>query len=133
MQMQDLVGRIPRYLIHDRDTKFTQQFDEIFKSSRAKAIKLPICSPNLNAHCERVIRSIQQEVLDHFIVFGEHHLNYLAQEYTRYDPPLRPHQGIDNQLPAGDMPRPESPPRPGELVCEQRQGGLLKHFAPRAE
>src|SRR5207248_7411497 len=53
-----LVGK--RYLIHDRDMKFTQSFDERLKVSGVEPILLPPRSPNLNAHCERFVRSIKE-------------------------------------------------------------------------
>jgi len=52
-----------RYLIHDRDTKFTQAFDGLLKASGVELIVLPPRSPNLNAHCERFVRSIKEESL----------------------------------------------------------------------
>jgi transposase InsO family protein len=56
-----LLGK--RYLIHDRDTKYTQAFDALLKDSEVEPILLPPRSPNLNAHCERFIRSIKEETL----------------------------------------------------------------------
>ncbi|QDU39645.1 Integrase core domain protein [Maioricimonas rarisocia] len=132
MEMQDREGDSTRFLIHDRDTKFTKQFDGIFESSGVKVMKLPIHSPNLNAHCERVIQSIKQEVLDHFIVFGEHHLNHLVQEYAKYYHQLRPHQGIDNRVPLGNSPPSPRPPNPDELLCQHELGGVLKHYVRKA-
>jgi putative transposase len=57
-----LLGK--RYLIHDRDTKFTQVFDGLLKASGVEPIVLPPQSPNLNAHCERFVRSIKEEALE---------------------------------------------------------------------
>ena len=57
-----LVGK--RYLIHDRDTKFTPAFDGLLKDSGLEPVVLPPRSPNLNAHCERFVRSIKEEALD---------------------------------------------------------------------
>jgi transposase InsO family protein len=58
-----LVGK--RYLIHDRDTKFTQAFDGLLKASGVEPIVLPPRSPNLNAYCERFVRSIKELVVFH--------------------------------------------------------------------
>jgi putative transposase len=52
------------YLIHDRDTKFTPAFDALLKASGVEPVLLPPRSPNLNAHCERFIRSIKEEALE---------------------------------------------------------------------
>ena len=60
-----------RYLLHDRGAKFCAAFDAILKSVGIEAVRLPPRSPNLNAHCERWIRSVKTEVLSKLILFGE--------------------------------------------------------------
>ena len=67
-----------------------------------------------------VIQTLQVECLDHFLVFGEKHFDYLVREYVEHYHTERPHQGVGNQLvlrapPAGD----------GEVQCRTRLGGLL--------
>jgi len=64
-----LLGK--RYLIHDRDTKYTQAFDALMKASGVEPVLLPPRSPNLNAHCERFIRSIKEEALAQMVILGE--------------------------------------------------------------
>ena len=64
-----LLGK--RYLIHDRDTKFTQAFDGLLKDSGVEPVVLPPRSPNLNAHCERFVRSIKEEALEQMVMLGE--------------------------------------------------------------
>jgi transposase InsO family protein len=73
-------------LIHDRDTQFTEGFDQIPHGAGIEAINLPPQSPNLNAHAERWIRSLRCECLEHLILFGERSLAYVLHEY------LAPHQ-----------------------------------------
>src|SRR5215475_9124073 len=68
-----------RYLIHDRDTKVTQAFDAFLKDSGVDPIVLPPRSPNLNAHCERFVRSIKEETLDHMVMLGEQALAYVIE------------------------------------------------------
>ena len=60
-----------RYLIHDRDTKYTASFRKIIKSGQVKPIKLPARSPNLNAFAERWVRSVKEECLSHLILVGD--------------------------------------------------------------
>jgi putative transposase len=60
-----------RYLIHDRDSLFTAEFQGILSSVRVTAVKLPPQSPNLNAYAERFVRSIKEPCLDRLILFGE--------------------------------------------------------------
>src|SRR5215471_14661352 len=64
-----LLGK--RYLIHDRDTKYTAAFDALLQDSGVEPILLPPRSPNLNAHCERFVRSIKEEALDRMIFLSE--------------------------------------------------------------
>jgi len=69
-----------RYLIHDRDTKFTQAFDALLKGSGVEPLLLPPRSPNLNAHCERFVRSIKEEALNHMVMLGEAALSYAIHQ-----------------------------------------------------
>ena len=82
-------------------------------------------SPNLNAYVERFVQSIQQECLDHFLIFGQKHFDYLVREYVEHYHTERPHQGLKNQLITGEPP----PALPcDEVMCRTRLGGLLKHY-----
>jgi len=64
-----------RYLLHDRDTKYTQSFRAIIASGRVEPLALPARSPNLNAYAERWVRSVKEECLSKVILFGERSLN----------------------------------------------------------
>jgi putative transposase len=118
-----LLGK--RYLIHDRDTKFTQAFDALLKDSGVEPIVLPPRSPNLNAHCERFVRSIKEEALGHMVMVGEHALYYVIHQYLTHYHTERNHQGLDNQLitRAGDVGG-----HIGPVVRRERLGGLLRYY-----
>jgi len=73
-----LLGK--RYLIHDRDTKFAQAFDALLKDSGVEPLILPPRSPNLNAHCERFVRSIKEEAQHHMVMLGEAALSYAIHQ-----------------------------------------------------
>jgi putative transposase len=77
-----LLGK--QYLVHDRDTKYTQAFDALLKDSGVESIVLPPKNPNLNACCERFVRSIKEEALNQMIVIGEAALRYTIQSYLIY-------------------------------------------------
>jgi putative transposase len=64
-----LLGK--RYLLHDRDSKYTQAFDAVLKDSAIESVLLPPRSPNLNAYCERFIHSIKEEALEQMLMLGE--------------------------------------------------------------
>src|ERR687888_278947 len=86
-----LLGK--RYLLHDRDTKFTRAFDGLLKSSGVEPVVLPPQSPNLNAHCERFVRSIKEEALNQMLMLGERSLSYVIQQYLVHYHAKRNHQG----------------------------------------
>ena len=114
-------------VIHDNDTKFTKQFDEILKSEGLRPQKLVIQSPDLNAFCERFVQILKHECLDHFVVVAEKHLNYIVREFLVHYHQERPHQGLGN-VPLSGLP----PVAEGKVVCRQRLGGLLRHYERRA-
>jgi len=114
-----------RYLLHDRDTKFTQAFDGLLKASSVEPIVLPPRSPNLNAHCERFVRSIKEEALAQMVMLGERSLYYAIQQYLAHYHHERNHQGLDNQL---IPPEPEQNYQGGAVVRRDRLGGLLRYY-----
>ncbi|PTY01631.1 transposase [Verrucomicrobia bacterium LW23] len=120
------------YLLRDGDTKFTQAFDEIFRSEGIQIKKLPQESPNLNAFAERFVQT--NECLRHFVVFGQKHLDFLLREFASYYNTVRPHQGIANRTIGNIIPLPShaAPPRPEDVQCEVRLGGLLRHYSRKA-
>ena len=114
-----------RYLLHDRDTKFTQAFDELLKASGVEPIRLPPRSPNLNAHCERFVRSIKEEALAQMVILGEHALSYAIHQYLTHSHTERNHQGLDNQLIA---PVPDLGRHRRQVRRHDRLGGLLRYY-----
>ena len=122
----------PKILLRDRDSKFVPEFDEILKGAGVQVKPVGPRAPNLNAHAERFVQSVRGECLDHFIVFGEAHLRHILKEYEAYYPTARPHQGVGNVPLSGatEIAHREGPP--GEVMCEERLGGLLKHYRRKA-
>ena len=86
-----------RFLIRDRDTKFTDAFDTIFRSEGLKIIRTPVQAPNANSHAERWIRSARSECLDKIIIVNQAHLRSVMTEYVDFYNTGRPHQGIGQQ------------------------------------
>src|SRR2546430_2940371 len=112
-----LLGK--RYLIHDRDTTFTQAFDGLLKNSGVEPLVLPPRSPNLNAHCERFVRSIKEEALDQMMMLGEAALSYVIHQYLAYYHTERNHQGLANQL---IVPEPGLGSRSGQVRRREHLG-----------
>jgi putative transposase len=118
-----LLGK--RYLLHDRDTKFTQAFDALLKASGVEPIVLPPRSPNLNAHGERFVRSIKEEALDRMVIMGAPALSYVLHQYLAHYHAERNHQGLANQLIA---PAPGLGSHSGPVRRRERLGGLLRYY-----
>ncbi len=85
-------------LIRDYDGAFSGAFDQAFEDRGIQVKPVGPRAPNMNAFIERWIQSLQQEALDHFIVFGKAHFDYIVSEYVTYDLECRPHQSLDNRL-----------------------------------
>src|SRR6266436_6828599 len=118
-----LLGK--RYLLHDRDTKYTQAFDALMKESGVEPIVLPPRSPNLNAHCERFVRSIKEEVLEQMVMLGECALYYAIQQYLTHYHMERNHQSLDNRLIA---PEGAVGCQTGHVLRREHLGGLLSYY-----
>ena len=119
-------------VFHDADTKFGKDFNATLKNHGLRPRRLRPVSPNMNAFVERWIQSIEVECLDHFIVLGAKHLDYLVSQYLAYYHSDRPHQGLENRLILTSKPPPDDVPDLMQITCYERLGGLLKHFERRA-
>jgi transposase InsO family protein len=102
-------GRSIKFLIRDRDTKFTASFDEVFRSEGIRVIKTPVRSPRANAYAERWVRTVRTECLDWLLVLGRRHLERVLHDYVGHYNQQRPHRGIELEVPkGGSMPAPPS-------------------------
>ncbi|MBY0307973.1 MAG: integrase core domain-containing protein [Phycisphaerales bacterium] len=126
----------PRLLLRDRDDKFAAgdgAFGRALAKAGIKAVRLPHRSPNLNAHVERLIQSIQVECLDHFVILGTRHLDHLLSEYLDYHNRERPHMSLGFATPMSRKPPARAGPvEPREVRCRERLGGVIKHYCRRA-
>ena len=93
-------SRAIKFLIRDRDTKFTTSFDEVFLSERFRVIKTPVRSPWANAFAERWVRTVRTECLDWILIVGHRHLERVPREYVGHYNQPRPHRGIDLSVPS---------------------------------
>ena len=114
-----------RYLILDRDTKFTAQFRGILEDAGVRMVTTTFQAPNMNAIAERWVLSVKSECLDHMILFGEPSLRRALREYGAHFHGERPHQGLANELIA---PGPTVDSPTGEIQETQRPGGILRSY-----
>jgi len=114
-----------RYLIHDRDPLYTQEFVAMLKDVGIESVKLPPRSPNLNAYAERFVRSIKEECLEQMIVFGEDSLRNSIHSFVEHYHLERNHQGLENRL---IMPAKEKVNTAARIERRERLGGLLNYY-----
>ena len=80
----DLSERASRFkfLIRDRDGKFTAAFDGVFAGNGTRVIRTPVQSPRANSYAERFVGTLRRECLDHMLILGERHLRNVLAEYA---------------------------------------------------
>ena len=117
-----------RVLTRDSDTKFGRVFDEALRALDITPVRLPHCAPNLNAHVERFIQTMQDECLNRFIVMGTRHLDHLITEFISHYNCERPHSSINFSTPTGKPPPLRLTEQPGTVRCRTRLGGVLRHY-----
>jgi putative transposase len=88
-----------RFLIRDRDSKFTAAFDEVLAGNSTRIIKSPVRSPRANSFAERYVGTLRRECLDHLLIHGERHLRRVLAEYARHYNEHRPHQSREQRPP----------------------------------
>jgi putative transposase len=89
-----------KFLIRDRDTKFTASFDTVFAGDAVRVIRTPVQAPRANAICERVIGTIRRECLDRMLILGRRHLEAVLVEYVEHYNAHRPHRSQDQRAPS---------------------------------
>jgi putative transposase len=99
--LMSLDGRVGdfRYLIRDRDAKFSNSFDAIFAAVGIKVLKSPPQAPKANAFAERWIGTLRRECLDRMLIFGERHLLVVLREYVAHYNLHRPHRSLGQRSP----------------------------------
>jgi transposase InsO family protein len=117
-----------RFLIRDRDTKFTPTFDEVFRAEGIDTIQTPVRAPQANTYAERWIGTLRRECLDWTLILGRRHLQTVLRIYASHYNSHRPHRALGLQAPDTDTARPPRPPQPRTLQRRDRLGGLIHEY-----
>ena len=88
-----------KFLIRDRDRKFTTVFDDVFAGNGVRIIKTPVRSPRANSFAERYVGTLRRECLDHLLIYGERHLRRILAGYARHYNEHRPYQSREQRPP----------------------------------
>jgi putative transposase len=118
-----------RLLLHDRDTKFSRGFDEVFRSQGIKVIRTPIQAPNANAYAERWVRTVRADCLDRILILGRRHLEHVLRVYCRHYNQNRPHRALRLLPPDGrDASPPDQATETRRLRRRDLLGGLIREY-----
>jgi putative transposase len=117
-----------KFLIRDRDAKFTAAFDAVFAAAGVRIIKTPVRAPCANAVAERWIASIRRECLDRMLITRERHLRLVLSEYAGHYNVHRPHRALQ-QNPPGGRAHPPGDMAGLRVLRRDRLGGLIHEYA----
>lgn len=117
-----------RLLIHDRDSKYSGPFDEVFRTEGARVIHTPIRAPQANAFAERWVRTVRTECLDWTLILGRGHLERILRTYLEHYNRGRPHRGLDLRTPEPPEPPGDFRGRPITVRRRDVLGGLIHEY-----
>jgi putative transposase len=123
LDLGDRVGDF-RFLIRDRDSKFTALFDEVFKTEGIRFVLTAPQAPRMNAIMERWVGSVRRELLDRILIVSERHLRKVLAEYEAHFNSHRPHRALDQASPLRALPDADI-----KIIRRYRLGGLLHEYA----
>jgi putative transposase len=114
-----------RFLIRDRDSKYSGSFDEVFRSEGIQVVKTPVRALKANAIAERFVRTVRTECLDWLLILNRRHLERVLRVYTDHYNTQRPHRGVGLRPPD---PTNLAGTSVGEVRRHDRLGGLIHQY-----
>ena len=115
-----------RFLVRDRDSKFSYAFDEVLRTEGIRVIRTPIRAPNANAYAERWVRTVRADCLDRILIVGRRHLEQVLRVYRRHCNEHRPHRALHLLPPDGRQPTPSAAAE--HLRRSDLLGGLIHEY-----
>jgi transposase InsO family protein len=126
IDLDDVHGRF-RFLIRDRDSKFTAAFDAVFTAIDIQIITTPVRAPRANAIAERFVGTIRRELLDRLLIINQRHAAAVLREFQRHYNDHRPHRSLGQAAPARPLPQ-SAPTDIRKIQRHDRVGGLLHEY-----
>jgi transposase InsO family protein len=126
----DFSGQGVRFVIHDRDSKYSRPFDEVFRSEGIRIVKTPVRAPKANAIAERFVRTVRAECLDWLLILNRRHLEGVLRVYVRHYNRERPHRALELKPPELGERRERAPE--GEIRRRDQLGGLIHEYERQA-
>jgi putative transposase len=117
-----------RFLIRDRDSKFTDVFDAVFASDAIRILRTPVRAPRANAIAERGIGTVRRELLDRMLILNRRQLEAVLAEYVAHFNAHRPHRTLNQAAPLQPLPPPASTSQP-RIRRRNRLGGLIHEYS----
>ena len=122
-----------RFLIRDRDTKYTDVFDEVFTSEGIEVLRSPPQAPRANAYAERWVCTVRRECLDRMLIYQPRHLLAVLGEYVEHYNEHRPHQGRDQRPPNATDTGPAVVDLASARICRRKiLNGLINEYSQAA-
>jgi putative transposase len=121
----DFSDRGVRFLIRDRDSKYSRPFDEVFHSEGIRIVKAPVRAPKANAVAERFVRTVRAECLDWLLILNRRHLERVLRVYVHHYNRERPHRALELRPPE---PKAHARSAAGEIHRRDRLGGLIHEY-----
>ncbi|MFF4755488.1 integrase core domain-containing protein [Streptomyces sp. NPDC002514] len=130
MDLED-AGSTAKFLIRDRDSKFTAAFDALLADAGLKVVTTGIQTPRMNSIMERWIQTCRRELLDRILIWNQSHLVHARREFETHYNEHRPHRALKQAAPIRPLPQPINEPaqiKPLEVRRRDRLGGTLHEY-----